>query len=420
MKGLLSEIAQELLQVGWSFVQRVGDSLRRNYGLALLALLLSAGLWLLISVEQNPPKVDVFASSIPVEPVNVPRDLDILGGVPTVLVRISAPPEVWERIGRSSFRATADLSQASAGTYEAPVHVEAGEWRVRILDIIPANVAVRLAELTRQTIPVHVNLLGTPPPGYSVGTPSVNPERVTVLGPEPLVGQVDAAAADVTLTGVTVNINQSFRLKPRTARGYEIEGVTLDPPSAVVEIDVSQQILYSSFSVSPQIAGELAPGYWVSGLSVRPPIVTLAGTRDVLQPIAFLETLPVDVNGASTNLVRPIGLRLPKGANPVGVENVVVYVSISPTEGSRMVGVAPVFKGLAPGLRIMSSLGSVDVALTGELPTLRALKPSDVTVEVDLTGLRPGLHELAPTRVAVPKGITVVKVEPERIWVIIS
>lgn len=420
MMDLLRGMARELGEAAWGLAQDVGSSLRRNSGLGVLALGLSAGFWLLISIEQNPPKVDIFTSSIPVEPVNVPRGLDVLGAVPSVLVRISAPADGWERLTAGSFRATADLTQASSGTYEAPVHVESRDWRVRVLDAIPSKVTVRLAELTRQTVQVKVNVLGAPPPGYSAGAPRANPERVTVLGPEPLVGQVDVAAADVSLSGVTVNISQSFKLKPRTARGYEIEGVTLEPSSVVVEIPVSQQILYRSFSVSPQIRGEPAPGYWVSGISVQPPTVTVMGARDVLQPLAFLETLPIDISNASTNIVRSVGLNLPRGVNLVGIDNVVVYLSISPIEGSRVLRVTPEFRGLASTLTIVSSLSAVDVTVTGDLPALRNLRPTDVSVVVDLSTVRPGLHELEPTRVTAPRGITVAKLNPDRIWVIVS
>ncbi|MBI2909663.1 MAG: hypothetical protein HYX92_18645 [Chloroflexi bacterium] len=418
MLEVLEVIVREIREFAWGSARSVGKSLRSNIGLGLLALGLSFGLWLLISVEQNPPRVDIFSPSILVEPVNVPRGLDVLGAVPSVLVRVSAPLDSWDRLTVNTFKATADLTLASAGTYEAPVHVEPNDWRVRVLDVIPSKVTVRLTALTRQIVEVKVNLLGSIPPGYASGNMRVNPERVTVLGPEPLVSQVDVAAADVSLTGATVNISQSLKLRPRTVRGFEIEGVTLEPSSALVEIPITQQILYRTFSISPQMRGEPAPGYWISAISVQPPAVTVTGTRDALQPLAFLETQPVDITGASANIVRTVGLSLPRGVALVGAANVVVYLSVSPIDASRVVRVVPDFRGLAASLSILSSLNAVDVTINGDLPTLRALRPSDIIVTVDLTNLGPGLHEVEP-RVNVPRGITLGRVDPERIWVII-
>lgn len=386
--------------------------------MAALALALSASLWLLISVEQNPPKVDIFTHSIPVDPVNVPRGLDVLGDVPPTLIRISAPQDAWDQLDSSSFKASADLSQATSGTYEAPVHVESNDWRIRVVDVIPAKVTVRLVEVTQQTVAAKINVIGGPPPGYTTGAQKITPEKVTVIGPEPLVSQVDAVVADVNLSTTTVNVNQSFKLKPRTARGYEIEGVTIEPSSAVVEIPVTQQVIYRSFSISAQVKGDVASGYWVSGISVQPAAVTVMGAREALQSVAYLETQPVDVSNLTNNISRRVSLSLPKGVSIVGADTVIVYVSISAIEGSRVITVSPDYSGLPPNLTIVSSLSAVNVTLTGELPSLRNLKATDITIAADLSNLGPGLHELEP-KVTIPKGTTVAKLDPERVWVIL-
>ncbi|MBI4299919.1 MAG: hypothetical protein HY677_02195, partial [Chloroflexi bacterium] len=191
---------------------RFFSSLRSNLGLAALALLLSASLWIFITGEQNPPRSDTFAPEIPVEPVNVPKDLDVLGAIPSVRVRVRAPEDVWGDLSASNFTATVDLSGQDAGTKRVPVNVRSRSKQVRVLNVLPDRVEVRLEALKRQTVPVKVNLLDSPPFGYTFETPQVTPEKVTVLGPESILSQVDFAVADVSLASEKVTIERSYRL----------------------------------------------------------------------------------------------------------------------------------------------------------------------------------------------------------------
>src|SRR3990172_165006 len=109
MLRIVREVILETLWVSRFLLRGMTDSLRRNTGWAVLALIKSGALWLIVTGEQNPPKVDVFPSPIPVEVVNVPPELGVLGDVQFVRVRITSLPDNWIRLTAGSFKATADL-----------------------------------------------------------------------------------------------------------------------------------------------------------------------------------------------------------------------------------------------------------------------------------------------------------------------
>lgn len=93
-------IAWELGRQAVALAKRSVNSVRRNLGLGLLALGLSTSLWVLISIERNPPRTDDFGRIIPVTAVNLADDLAVLGEIDPVEVRITAPLDSWSRLGR--------------------------------------------------------------------------------------------------------------------------------------------------------------------------------------------------------------------------------------------------------------------------------------------------------------------------------
>jgi hypothetical protein len=82
-----------------------------------------------------------------------------------------------------TFRAEVDLTGATAGAHEYPVNVTASDPRIRIVDVSPPRITVRLDENIDQPVPVRVVRTGNVPFGYQAGDPQVDPGTVTVSGP---------------------------------------------------------------------------------------------------------------------------------------------------------------------------------------------------------------------------------------------
>jgi len=298
--------------------------------LVLLSLALSISLWVFVTNAENPAQMGTLPVALTVSPVNVPPGLDLLASVDPVRVRISAPKDLWASLDEDDFEAVVDLGGLMAGVHEVPVRVRAKDARVRVVEVMPPVVSVELAVLKEQVVPVKVNLRGSPPLGYEAKPPTVDPAEVTVRGPEPLVNQVDAAVADVDLDGAKVELQRSYRLTPRTIRGYEVEGVVLEPSSVVVSVYIEQQIQFRSLVISPVLTGEVAPGYRVTAVAVDPVSVIVAGPPAVLQGVDFIETRAVELNGASASFSQSVGLKLPPGLSLVGQRRVTVKVTIGP------------------------------------------------------------------------------------------
>ncbi len=63
-----------------------------------------------------------------------------------------------------------------------------------------------------------------------------------------------------------------------------------------VEIGVRlERLLQRTFRVNPVIQGRPAPGYRMTGVTVRPPKITLEGPAGVIQGFTRLQTMPIDI-----------------------------------------------------------------------------------------------------------------------------
>ncbi|MBI2887616.1 MAG: hypothetical protein HYY02_10455 [Chloroflexi bacterium] len=391
-----------------------GGSLRDNLSMGLLAVALSASIWVFITNEQNPPRTGIFPTRVPVQPVNVPTNLDVLGQLDPVVLRITAPTDLWNTMTENSFEVTVDLAEMDEGEAEVPVRARPRDGRVRILDIVPAQVRVRLDTLRRQVVPVRVNLQQGAPLGYAADLPRVEPAEVTILGPEGLVSLVDVAVADVNLSGARSTLRQTFPLVPRTARGYDIAGVRLEPQNAVVEVPVVRQINYVSLAVVAQLQGSPVSGYWVSQVRVDPMTVAVTGPQDVLQPLGALKTLPVEVSNLTAPVSRNVGIELPAGVALVDRSVVRVDVTVQPAQGTVVFQLAPQFLGLDTGRTAQPEVPLVEVTIGGEVPMLRDLLPERVNVFLNLGGRGPGVYPLEP-EVRLPSGFRVIRLTPARL-----
>ena len=427
----MARLLREFFRVSRAVIAAAAGSVRGNFGLAVLSVALAFGVWMLIIDTEHPTRTGVFPVDIPVEPVNMPEGLTLGGPLGDVALRIEADEDLWDQFTAGDFKATVNLLGAQIGTQDVEVQVEPlGERNgLRIIEVIPTlhaagappgTVRVELKPLVSQVVPVSLDLVGAPLIGYEPSTPNVEPEQVVVSGPEDLVGRVAAAVASVDLSGVVTDVRQTYSLVPRDDSGFIVAGVTLDPSSVDIEITVEQKRFSRLVVVSPSLEGSPAAGYNVTSVELDPPSVTLLGPLELLNVTSFVVTDDVDITGATSDITRIVNLvGLASGVSISGSGAVTVRISIAAGEGEATFGVAPQWTGLASDLRVVSVTSLVEVALQGELPTLRNVSPDQVTVSVDLSGLGAGSHRLEP-QVEAPGRLEVADISPTSVEVVLE
>ncbi|HLF25171.1 MAG TPA: CdaR family protein [Anaerolineae bacterium] len=400
--------------------------LAQNIGNILLSLILAVVVWVVAVNEANPYRQDVLRG-IPLIILNQPRGTIVYDLSTTAVdVTLSAPESVWAAFNTRIISATLDLSAAQPGddlhNVEVNILSDSIARVTRVVRVDPPAIRLKLEPVNTVQTPVEVNLVGEPPVGYRISATVTQPMTVTARGPASLLSQVAAAVGEFSIQNARGSISETLALRPVDANGQLLPDIVrLEPNQAQLTVSIEQLAGFRDLAVKIELTGTLASGYRLVEVNATPPSVTVFGSPQALEALpGFVETEPVDLNGAQSDIERDVQLDLPAGVALSGQQSVRVTVRIEPIVSSLTIPSRPIAIGLRPRLAATVSPETVQVILVGALPVLDSIDlERDVRVIVDLTGLGIGTHQVAP-RVEVPPGVVAQSILPPTVQVVIE
>ncbi|MBV9580690.1 MAG: hypothetical protein JO057_19085 [Chloroflexi bacterium] len=396
-----------------------------DLGRGVFALALAVLLYFVTLSETNPFDQRETGYSVPVQVVNVPPGLVATTSQQTVRLWVTAPQDVFARLQPQNFAAQVDATGASAGDNQLPISASSTDPQVRSVSADPANMLLHLEEVSDQVIPVRANLQGQAASGYTVGSATVDPPRITVTGAASLVGRASEAVVDVNIDHVTVSVNGAFTPRIVDDRGNDLKDLNLhaSPQSVTVQVPITQQTLYKEVGIRPNIEGQPAPGYALQPVEVNPPTTTLVGDSASLEAVNFVDTAPIDIGGISSTVVRNIALSPPARTLLLqDGQTVTVTMRVTTLPMTQTVRVAPSVINLSGAVQLAHPLDLVAVTISGPAPTLQnlTLNPNDFKVTVDASGKGPGRYTLDVKVQQVPTGLTMEDFTPKQVQVDLS
>ncbi|MEE8163474.1 MAG: CdaR family protein [Anaerolineae bacterium] len=392
-----------------------------NFGSVALAIALAVTVWVVATNEQYPSMKGTFPETIPLQVLNKGEGMVIFADiVKTVKVIVQAPQTSWDRLSADKFEVVVDLEGLPAGRHDVEVQVTCTDRFVKILEVQPPEVSIRLEEYREKELAVQAKVMDNPPLGYIGRTPVVTPSKAKVSGPASMVDQVSELVAEIYLRGAKEAVERPVDLLARNEEGEAVGWVDIAPFEVMVWVPIEQRLGYKEVSVRPMLEGQVAPGYRISNVSVEPSNATIFGSPLVIEGIpGSLEITPIDVSDANADVVERVTLTLPQGVTVLGEQSVLVRISVTAIESSLTVQRELVIQGLQPGLKATPSPEVVDVILSGPVPKLDTLEPEDVQVILDLYDLKSGTYKVTP-KVVVPEGLKAESILPDTIEVEIT
>jgi YbbR domain-containing protein len=363
---------------------------------------------------------------VPVEIIGQDPSLVINSKIPAeVEVTLRAPHSIWGIIDADPkiVKAILDLSGLSSGEHTLDLQIQIDSRPVQIVSIAPHEITFMLEPLKTVTLNIDPSLSGETAVGYQVGDISLEPKEIVVAGAQSQVQKVARARVSVDLGGIRENIDQTLPVEILDENGQKVEGITVSPEQVHVSLPVSQQGGYRDVAVKVLTVGRVASGYRLTDITVFPPVVTVyASNPDLVNQLpGVLETQELDLQNAKEDITTRITLNLPDGISIVGEQTVLIQVGISPIQSSITLSSQKVeITGLGAGLNAQVLPLTVDVILSGPLPTLDTLTREAVRVTVDLTNLVPGTHQVIPKVEVLISDIIVESVLPNTIEVVIA
>jgi YbbR domain-containing protein len=397
-------------------VRRLVARIVHNWPLKLGAIGLATLMYGGLAVSQN---TQTFTGVVPVRIENQPSNTVLLTNPdPVTQIRYFAPTGV--PVATSTFRATMDLSdvQPTGQVTSVRIEVDSPDGRVRVLSFEPAFATIQLDELITKRVPVKVDH-GAAPAGLELGPTTIEPSQVAVSGAASVVQQVVWARADVTIEGSGIDVDQQVELTPIDGNGNAVSPVDVTPSTAHVTIPVFTNRQSKSLPVNPVVTGTPAAGFEIAAVTVDPPVVTVQGDADQLAKLEQVDTLPVPVKGASSDLSETVGLDLPTGVLPVADDTVVVAITMRPVTATRTFSAGVRLVGASSDLTYDVSVKSVLLTIGGSTADLDRLSAASLVADLDVTGLGAGTTDV-PVTVVLPAGTTLVAASPENVRVTIT
>lgn len=167
-----------------------------NFVLKGISLLLAAGLWFLISRDEQPAVVEL---SGPIVFRNVPPHLEISSeSIPEAQIRVRGPERVIRQLQSNEIHAEIDLSDAKAGerTYDLTSQQVRHPRDVGVVQVVPSQLHLAFDARENREVEIHPRVIGTFADGEQIAKIDCDPVRVTITGPRDHVEKVDAAITD--------------------------------------------------------------------------------------------------------------------------------------------------------------------------------------------------------------------------------
>ncbi len=175
-----------------------------NFWLKILSLLLATGLWLAISPDQEPAEVAV---RVPIEFHHVPAHLEISSAtIPDAQIRVRGPERVIRQLRSTDLHAELELADAKPGerTFDLTSQQIRLQRDLHVVQVVPGQVHLSFEMRLTRDVEIRPRVTGNFPPGLRIAKVLVDPDKITITGPQHHVEIVEAATTDpIDATGTT-------------------------------------------------------------------------------------------------------------------------------------------------------------------------------------------------------------------------
>ncbi len=369
----------------------------------LTALVLAIIVWVSAVTSTDPNEDITLDKPVPITVLGLDPDMVITSEtVEAVTVTVRAPQSIHSRIASdpSLVKASVNLSGLSAGTHSLTLQVNIAIDPTELIAVVPETLEYSLENMLTRQMPISLRETGALPISYEGGEATLDSDNVEVIGPESQVQKVAQVVATIDLTNVTSSITKNVDLKALDSRGVTVTGINLNPTQVQVELPVKQLGGYRNVFIKIVTTGQIARGFYLTSILAEPPNITIySNDPEIAKNMpAFIETVPINLNGLEQSIETNVALNLPEGIVVIGEQNVNVEVGIAAIQSSlQLVEVPITVLNLAQGLKATLSPDKVDIYLSGPLYLLDQITTGTIEVTLDLTDKTAGTYQLTPT-----------------------
>ncbi len=393
----------------------------KNIDIKLLSLFLAIILWLYIAGGEN-PVVENFID-ISLTQTNLSEDLAIKEFPTNASVGIKGPRNIINNISPNQISGIVNFSEISKeGLYKLNVEVAAPK-KTQITRIIPSEIKVEVEKVLTKEVEVEYSLIGVPEKGYSLtDEPQLNPSKVKIIGAQSVLESIKQTICAIDISGIKEDLNKKAKVRAVDVNGNDIKEVMIEPDIVEVSISLTHGYPEKQLAVKPKIVGKPAPGYYISEILSNPDKIKIFGNYSKISTIEFLETIPIDVSGITKSLSVKVPPALEEGLDIVEGEIELIEVTIQVREAiiqKILENISVVPQNLSPFISCEIKPEVVDITIEGKNILVDKLEAEDVKAFVKFMD-NFKVEQKVKVQVELPEGISLIKVEPEEVTVLIN
>jgi YbbR domain-containing protein len=288
-----------------------------DWGLKLIALAITIGLWYAVTAQRAPAETTLRA--VPLEFL-LPQGMEISNDpIDEVDLRLQGSQGKLAEINARNLVVRADVAELTAGVRvvhlrDENILMDLPEG-VSIRRITPSSVTLRLEPVVEREVPVEARFEGELPQGFVLGDIQLNPQTVHIRGPESHVRAVEKAYTET----ISLADQRESLVLPQTAIDITDRKVLPLESTVNVRVEIAEQQIERRFaSVLVRSA---------AGGQARPEVVslTLRGPRSAVEGLKPDEVRVVVEVGLDGSVVPRLSL-------PRGLEGRIELVTISHSE----------------------------------------------------------------------------------------
>ncbi len=393
----------------------------KNIDIKLLSIFLAIILWLYIAGGEN-PMVENFID-ISLTQTNLGEDLVIKEFPTNVSVGIKGPKNIINNISSHQINGIVNFSEISKeGLYKLKVEVTPPK-KTQITRIIPSEIKVEVEKVLTKEVEVEYSLIGVPEKGYSLtDEPRLNPPKVKIISAQSVLENIKQIICAIDISGIKEDLRKKINVKAVDVNGNEVKEVKIEPDIVEVSISLTRGYPEKQLTVKPKIIGKPAPGYYISEILSNPDEIKIFGNYSKISYIEFLETIPIDVSGITKTLSVKVPPALEEGLNIVEGEVELIEVTIQVKEviiQKILKNIPVVPQNLSPFVSCEIKPEVVDITVEGKNILIDKLEEENIKAFVKFMD-NFKVEQKVKVQTDLPEGISLIKVEPEEVTVLIN
>lgn len=368
----------------------------------LICVLLSLGLWLYISIVENPLRTYEL-KNIPVELINedalTNSKFTFVNKQPfTVDLKLEGPSSEVANVKKEDFKIVADMSAYALknGENTIPVQIISYPENINIKNNGFLGIKVNLEELVQKEFTIKSKVKTSFKENIYEKEQSISPSKVTAKGGKSSIDKISEAVLTGEEKDIDKNTKKEYSIKFLDSLGNEINDVESQEKTAELSVSVTNGKL---IPINLKTTGDVSPGFRLDGYELSKNNVNILGDSQTLDKIKAIDTEVVDMSSLQQEHEFDVKLNIPEGISVQNGDNTIkVKIKVSKEENvTKNLSCNVQYTNLAEGFLLDSSKPTVNVVVSGTQADLDKVTNANIKVILDLSNVKEeGTFEYTP------------------------